>query len=50
VLSTGTPHGSIAMNRVCEPVAIPDRFTCNAVAPDGTSMKYDTVELRCTDP
>jgi hypothetical protein len=29
------------MKRVCEPVAMPDRLTCNAAAPSGTVTKND---------
>jgi hypothetical protein len=39
VSSTGRPYGLIAMNRICDPVAMPDMFTCSAVAPSGTVTK-----------
>ena len=45
MLSTGTPYGLIAMNRVCEPVAMPDRLTCSAVAPGRHVTKYDLVRV-----
>lgn len=50
VASTGTPNGLIAMNRVCEPVAIPERFTWRALAPSGTVTKYDVKPFRSTEP
>ena len=50
MLSTGTPYGLNAMKRVCDPVAMPERFTCNAPAPGGTVTKYDVVLLRSTEP
>ena len=50
MLSTGTPYGLMAMKRVCEPVAMPDRFTCSAPAPGGTVTKYDRKLFRSTEP
>ena len=50
VLSTGTPYGWMAMNRVWLLSFSPPIATSRDLAPSGTVTKYDLVLLRCTVP